>query len=115
MANRLTHTDLVIGAAGMTALERCAIGTPSLIYLYAENQRQIANYIAQQGAAEIFADQQAKDLSALSNWFTQTSSLPKPLSAMSAAALTLCDAKGAARVAAAMLTSTHHLAREHTR
>jgi RimJ/RimL family protein N-acetyltransferase len=43
--------DLAIGAGGVSALERCCIGLPSLIILVAENQRAGADELERAGAA----------------------------------------------------------------
>lgn len=40
MAQRMAESDLVIGAAGSTAWERCALGIPTLLVVLAPNQAQ---------------------------------------------------------------------------
>lgn len=47
----LANTDLVIGAAGGSAWERCALGVPTLVVVLAENQRAGAQALAEHGAA----------------------------------------------------------------
>ena len=43
MAQRMADSDLAIGAAGITAWERCCLGLPSLLIIMAENQRSGAH------------------------------------------------------------------------
>lgn len=51
MAQQMADADLVIGAAGSTAWERCALGVPTLMFSLAENQMAIAKALECQGAA----------------------------------------------------------------
>lgn len=54
MAQLMVSSDLVIGAAGGTAWERCCLGIPSLITATASNQRLGAQALAGQFAAKLF-------------------------------------------------------------
>lgn len=51
MAQLMTESDLVIGAAGCTALEFCCLGLPALILVLAENQKAGAEALKRNGAA----------------------------------------------------------------
>lgn len=51
MARLVAEADVAIGAAGVSAWERCALGLPSLIVLQAENQRPGAEALVAAGAA----------------------------------------------------------------
>ena len=51
MAALLQRADLAIGAGGVGALERCALGVPSLILTVADNQVTNATALVQAGAA----------------------------------------------------------------
>lgn len=51
MANLLSTTDLAIGAAGSTTWERCCLGVPSLQFVIAENQSEIAKALAKSKSA----------------------------------------------------------------
>jgi len=51
MAQLMVESDLVIGAAGSTAWERCCLGLPSLMVVLADNQQLIANGLEACGAA----------------------------------------------------------------
>lgn len=56
VAEELAVSDLVIGAVGGSAWERCALGVPSLLVILAENQRPGALALASEGAALIIGD-----------------------------------------------------------
>lgn len=51
MARRMAEADLAIGAAGSTSWERCCLGLPTLMVVLADNQREIADALAEKGAA----------------------------------------------------------------
>ena len=51
MAELLSHCDLVIGAAGSSAWERCCLGVPTLMLVLVDNQREIAAQLSAVGAA----------------------------------------------------------------
>ena len=51
IAQLMTKCDLVIGAAGSTAWERCSLGVPSIQIVIADNQRIIAERLEKAGAA----------------------------------------------------------------
>jgi UDP-2,4-diacetamido-2,4,6-trideoxy-beta-L-altropyranose hydrolase len=53
MASLMLECDVAIGAAGGTALERCAMGLPSIIVVMAENQREGAEALLRRGAAAV--------------------------------------------------------------
>jgi UDP-2,4-diacetamido-2,4,6-trideoxy-beta-L-altropyranose hydrolase len=56
MAERMAASDLAIGAAGTTAWERCCLGLPTILFVLAENQREVARSLEAAGAAVAFAD-----------------------------------------------------------
>lgn len=56
MAELIRDADIAIGAAGMSALERCCLGLPSIILCLAENQRTNAAALETSGAAFVTAD-----------------------------------------------------------
>ncbi|XGA80982.1 UDP-2,4-diacetamido-2,4,6-trideoxy-beta-L-altropyranose hydrolase [Halomonas sp. CH40] len=53
MARRMAEADLAIGAAGSTSWERCCLGLPTLMLVLAENQKEVACYLDQLGAAKL--------------------------------------------------------------
>jgi len=50
MAELMATADLAISAGGSTSWERCYLGLPSIIFSFADNQKEIANSIAKNGA-----------------------------------------------------------------
>lgn len=50
MAELMCQSDLAIGAAGSTSWERCCMGLPTIQFVIAENQRLIAQALADEGA-----------------------------------------------------------------
>lgn len=55
MSELLLRSDVAIGAAGGSALERCVMGLPSIIVVTAENQRLGAVALQRRGAAMLIA------------------------------------------------------------
>ena len=51
MASLLEKSDLVIGAGGISSLERCCLGVPTLLIVLAENQRVNVEALTSCGAA----------------------------------------------------------------
>lgn len=107
MAALMADCDLAIGAAGISAWERCCLGLPSLIVLLAENQKPGALALEMSGAAIILGD-----ISMIA------SELPRALQSLgssaclveiSAAAKALCDGRGASRVVALLDSSSNEL------
>jgi UDP-2,4-diacetamido-2,4,6-trideoxy-beta-L-altropyranose hydrolase len=50
MAELMEGADLALGAGGVAALERCAVGLPSIVAIVADNQRRGMQHLARQGA-----------------------------------------------------------------
>jgi len=51
MAQMMSESDLVIGAAGSTSWERCCLGVPSVLMAVADNQRKVCDELSAQKAA----------------------------------------------------------------
>jgi RimJ/RimL family protein N-acetyltransferase len=47
----MVEADIAVGAAGMSAWERCCLGLPSLVLVAADNQRPGATFLAERQAA----------------------------------------------------------------
>lgn len=56
MADYLRDADLVIGAPGSSAWERCYLGVPSIACVLADNQKLIANALASSESAIVFGN-----------------------------------------------------------
>ncbi len=95
MVSLLAASDIAIGAGGVSALERCCLGLPSILVVIADNQRLVAASLAKAGATRIATggkDAAYQALALLEDRPAQR--------AMAAVAASLCDGRGAARIAA---------------
>ena len=97
MGELMCDADLVIGAAGSTAWERCCLGLPTLQLVLANNQRPIANALNCAGAA-LLLDRTDLDVS-LGAVMEQLMQDPARLVSMSRSASMLVDGLGSERVA----------------
>lgn len=93
----LSRSDLVVGAGGGGALERCVLGVPSMLLVLADNQRVQAQALDEAGAAMLVT--QIDQSPAL---IRKLADQPGALAAMSRRAASLCDGEGAPRVAKAL-------------
>lgn len=103
MAQLMADCDLVIGAAGSTSWERCALGIPAYMLVLAQNQRTAADAIVAAGAAELLGDGGALE-KVLSEKIRQLGVSLGPLHEMSVRARELCDGTGASVVSTCILT-----------
>lgn len=94
MARVMLDSDLAIGAAGTTALERCCLGLPAIAIVLAENQRSGAHGLARSGAV-LLADEVATIESQVSP-LLQAMMDEGRLATMSAAALAVTGGLGVA-------------------
>jgi len=104
MAQLMADSDLAIGAAGTSALERCALGLPSLAVVLADNQRQGAYALQSRGAAIVVSDM--SELGVVLNQLGSSPCGPQQLLEMSRASFRQVDACGAGRVSEEMLART---------
>jgi UDP-2,4-diacetamido-2,4,6-trideoxy-beta-L-altropyranose hydrolase len=81
--------DLAVGAGGMSAWERCALGLPCVMVAVAPNQQRICKDLSDAGAA-VFAKGDVASIRAA----IEAADIP----AMSARAKEICDGRGAERV-----------------
>jgi UDP-2,4-diacetamido-2,4,6-trideoxy-beta-L-altropyranose hydrolase len=100
MAALMQCADLAIGAGGVGALERCALGLPSAILTVAPNQIQNATALGATGAALYLGDIGARMASEIAKVLKDLGADAAARAAMSAAAARLVDGLGAARVRA---------------
>jgi UDP-2,4-diacetamido-2,4,6-trideoxy-beta-L-altropyranose hydrolase len=101
MASLIAQADMVVGAGGVSALERCCLGAPSITITIADNQRKLADELGQAGATENLgplSQLSAKDIAgAVARLASDTARRHR----MRTAALAIADGLGAARVRAA--------------
>ena len=76
MAELMFNADLAIGAAGSTSWERCCSGLPTLVYITADNQNEIAENLQEVGAVKIVKNLK-KDLLAIVSDFSLWKSMSK--------------------------------------
>lgn len=94
MAELMRDADLAIGAAGATSWERCCLGLPAIVVVLANNQKKIADGLAEAGA-QMLADRNGGLDDALSKLMSDSDLRRR----MSAAASAIADGSGARRVA----------------
>lgn len=97
MAGLMAASDLAVGAAGGSALERCCLGLPSVIVPIADNQLAGARALAHTGAA-VLASVDGSDAPPLHQVMGQLLA-GNALASAAAAAAAVTDGEGAARVA----------------
>lgn len=94
MAELMAKTDLVIGAAGGTAWERCTLGVPSFLLVLAENQKMGAIALHEKNAAILL-----ESISEIPKLLISMSDIgPRNLLTLSHSAAALLDGKGVHRV-----------------
>jgi len=96
----MAEADFGLGACGVSALERCVVGLPSIGIIAADNQRLVAESLAAAGALDLVGA--ASDLTAdiLAARISALASDVSRRQAMARAATSLCDGKGSKRVVA---------------
>jgi UDP-2,4-diacetamido-2,4,6-trideoxy-beta-L-altropyranose hydrolase len=103
MPRLIAQADLVIGAGGSSNWERCAVGVPAIVVILAENQAPIAHALGHAGV--IYNLGWCRDLQSLDYAQALGAMSQDRLAAMTEKSLALVDAKGAARVADALLAA----------
>ena len=101
MAALMRDSDLVIGAAGSTAWERCCLGLPSIAVALAFNQRAILRALQQAGAALAldFEEHAGPQFNAALAAAVAAAAKPRQLKSLGAHAAVLVDGLGVERVA----------------
>lgn len=99
----LVASRLAVGAGGVSALERCCFGVPSLVTVAAENQRLTAAGLAAAGAADNIDH---KDIEGTARCVADMLADPNRLKKMSIAGQVLCDGRGTRRVAMLLAPET---------
>jgi len=98
MADLMEGADLALGAAGTTSWERCCLGLPALIVITANNQRLVADHLAEAGAARILGWHEEVTVDSICRAIDDIAGDLDSLTGMAARAAQLCDGMGAARV-----------------
>lgn len=101
----MSRADLAIGGAGVTALERCCLGLPSLIIIMAENQHRAARVMESAGVARTLADisnQTQAGAQSIDLQNALSALRPSVMSEMQSACAAVTDGGGTNRVSKAM-------------
>ncbi len=99
MARLMAGARLAVGAPGTSALERCAVGVPSVQVVVADNQRHNAAALAGAGAAVTV---ELGDAAALAAAVRRVWGDPSARAELSRKGRELCDGDGAGRVVEAL-------------
>jgi UDP-2,4-diacetamido-2,4,6-trideoxy-beta-L-altropyranose hydrolase len=99
MAQLMEHADWAVGAGGVSLLERCAMGLPSIALAIASNQRPGVAAAQSAGAVLALDPLNARFPDQLRRAIQSLLTEPERLKAMSQAAMSVCDGRGTVRVA----------------
>lgn len=98
MASLMVEADLSIGAAGVMAWERCAMGLPAIVMCAAANQEEVASALAGHGAA-VVVEPSGELEESLAERIHELLRDPVRVDQMGKRAAGVCDGLGAARTA----------------
>lgn len=101
MAQLMADSDLAIGAAGSTSLERCCLGLGTLLLVLADNQMANALALEKAGAAQVLSSPQA--IPQAFQYFLHDYSESK-VKSMGVSAAAVTDGNGVRRVAERLMT-----------
>lgn len=107
----LADADLVLGAAGVSALERACLGVPSIATVVADNQTASGAALADAGAMMLLGEAASVTPARLRALVEGLRACPDAVARMSAHGLALVDGRGAIRVATALASLRFQLRR----
>jgi UDP-2,4-diacetamido-2,4,6-trideoxy-beta-L-altropyranose hydrolase len=96
MASLYGDADICIGAVGVSALERCCVGLPTLAVITADNQRLVAQGLSDAGAIGLLGEDGAVDAGTIAEAMSDLT--PDSRGAMTQAGRDLCDGRGLQRI-----------------
>jgi spore coat polysaccharide biosynthesis predicted glycosyltransferase SpsG len=105
MSGLIRAADLAIGAGGVSALERCALGCPSLVMVTADNQKLMACNLTALGATEALTEEEILS-GALANRVVTLLHSPERRATLAQSGKSVVDGAGQWRTAFAMTLST---------
>ncbi len=97
MASLMSAADVAIGAGGTTSWERCCLGLPSLLVVTADNQREIAEALQKEEAAEILGWHSDVEPACIAQALKRLIAAPEKFRSMSVHAAGICDGQGLRR------------------
>ena len=98
MSELMLEADLAIGAGGTTSWERCCMGLPSLMVIYADNQLSIVENISAAGAGINIGRSNMLTALKVSQYIENILESETMMNAMSKECFVICDGLGADRV-----------------
>jgi UDP-2,4-diacetamido-2,4,6-trideoxy-beta-L-altropyranose hydrolase/UDP-4-amino-4,6-dideoxy-N-acetyl-beta-L-altrosamine N-acetyltransferase len=96
MAEIMANSDIAIGAAGTTSLERCCLGVPTIQFITAHNQNFLAENLVKHKAA--LSLENSESLSSLINVSLEW------VNSVSSSAARVTDGTGASKIAEVLMT-----------
>jgi UDP-2,4-diacetamido-2,4,6-trideoxy-beta-L-altropyranose hydrolase len=109
IARLIQNCNFAISAAGSTAWELCALGTPSILCVTADNQEHVAQLFRQSGAAIVLDARDTGFEARVSDMLSNLLESPDRAAAMTSRAIALVDGNGTARIVARLLAAELHL------
>lgn len=103
MAELMAQADLFLGSAGSVSWERCCSGLPAIIGVTAENQRLNNELLGRRRTGVSVGDWTTVPATRIAMLAASLLARPSLLERMSRRASSVCDGRGAQRVAIAML------------
>jgi UDP-2,4-diacetamido-2,4,6-trideoxy-beta-L-altropyranose hydrolase len=108
IAELMANADLAIGGGGTSSWERCCLGLPALIIIVADNQRAVADALADTGAVRLLGELQETTTAEVGNAIANLRCDQEAVLAMARQSSIICDGLGAYRVAAALEAEPAH-------
>jgi len=105
MATLMAESDLAIGAAGTTSLERCCVGLPALTAVLADNQAEVARALQAAGATMLIGSEGSMVANLDTN--LRLASRPDTLRRMQNACASITDGLGTERVTSELHHAIH--------
>jgi len=105
MAELMTRVDLAVTAGGSTTWERCVVGLPAIVTIQSDDQAPIAKAVERIGGHRVLGS--SKNLTAQDYGRALEALTADELMRMATISATLCDGRGAQRVATHLLDGNH--------
>ena len=109
MAGLMARADLSIGAGGTTSWERCCLGLPAMVIELADNQGKIAQELEKAGAIVFLGHKNQWDDDVFLERLRSLQDQPQALRKMAEIAASVCDGKGAGRLAGEVMKKCRFL------
>jgi UDP-2,4-diacetamido-2,4,6-trideoxy-beta-L-altropyranose hydrolase len=103
MADFMLKANLAFGGSGVSTWERMAVGLPAAVIPIAQNQRQVANDVAEEGAIYYLGKPEEVTVEGVEDFLKKLLANPADLISMSIKAFALVDGRGTERVTHALL------------